>query len=71
MMYDLLLPLGMKGLKQAHLRVNLNSKQNLFEEKLNSQKLIWFYLLEKKFLSTIMFVRNFVAFNYQKVITDR
>ena len=39
-------------------------------ERLNSQKLIWFYLLGKHFLSTIICVPNFVAFNYQKVITD-
>ena len=55
---------------QAYLSVSFTSKQNLSEEKLNSQKLIWFYLLEKILLSTIICVPNFVASNYQKVITD-
>ena len=49
----------------GHERVN----QNLSDEKLNPQKLIWIYPLEKKFLSTIICVPNFVASNYQKVIT--
>ena len=49
-MYDLLLPLGIKGLRQSDiLSVSFNSKQKLSEERLNSQKLIWFYLLEKFF----------------------
>ena len=54
----------------AYLSVSFTSKQNLSEKKLNSQKSIWFYFLEKKFLSTIICVPNFVAPNYQKVITD-
>ena len=49
----------------GHERVN----QNLSDEKLNPQKLIWIYPLEKNFLSTIICVPNFVASNYQKVIT--
>ena len=54
----------------AYLSVSFTSKQNFFEEKLNSQKLIWFYFFEKTFLSTIICVPNFVASNYRKVITD-
>ena len=70
-MYDLLLPLDIKGLRQSGtLSVSFTRKQNLSEEKLNSQKLIWFYLLENFFLSTIICVPNFVASNYQKVTTD-
>ena len=56
--------------KPAYLSVSFTSKQNLFEEKLNSQKLIWFYLLEKVLLSTVICVPNFVAPYYQKVITN-
>ena len=37
---------------------------------MNSQKLIWFYLLEKYLLSTIICVPNFAVSNYHKVITD-
>ena len=61
----------MKGSNnQAYLGVSFTSKPNLSEEKLNSQKLIWFYFFEKSFLSTVICVPNFVASNYQKVVTD-
>ena len=59
---SLLLPLGI-------IRHKCKCKQNFSEEKLNSQKLIWFCLPEKKFLSPIICVPNFVASNCQKVIT--
>ena len=52
------------------LECNFTSKQNFSEERLNFEKLIWFYLLKLFFLSTIIFVPNFAAFNYQKVIAD-
>ena len=56
----------MKGLNnQAYLGVTFTSKPNLSEEKLNSQKLIWFYFFEKSFLSTVICVPNFVASNCQ------
>ena len=55
---------------QACLSVSFISKQNFSEERLNSQKLIWFYLLEIFHLSTIIFLPNFVASNYQKIIAD-
>ena len=55
---------------QAYLSVSFTSKQNLSEKRLNSQKLIWFYLLEKNFLSKVICLPNFVTSNYQKVITD-
>ena len=62
---------GYKGEdNQAYLSVSFTSKEKFCEEKLNFQKLIWFYLLEKNFLSTSICVPNFVASNYQKVITD-
>ena len=38
--------------------------------KIKFSKLIWFYLLEKILLSTIICVPNYVASNYQKLITD-
>ena len=70
-MYYLLLPVSMKRLNnQVYLSASFTRKQNLSEEKLNSQKLIWFYFLEQILLSTIICVPNFVASNYQKVITD-
>ena len=46
--------------------ISFTSKQNLSEEKLNSQKLVWFYILEKIFLSTIIYVANFIAVSYQE-----
>ena len=52
------------------LSVSFTCKQNLSEEKLNPEKLIWFYLLEKTFLFTIICVPNFTDSNYQKVFTD-
>ena len=52
-----------------HVCVSFTSEQNFTEERLNSQKLIWFYLLEF-FLFTIIFLPNFVASNYKKVIAD-
>ena len=55
---------------QACLSVSFISEQNFSEERLNSQKLIWFYLLEIFHLSTIIFLPNFVASNYQKIIAD-
>ena len=55
----------------GHERVSgFTSKQNLPEEKLNSQKLIWFYFLEKKKLSSIMCVPNFIVSGYQKKIYE-
>ena len=53
-----------------YLSVSFTSKQNLSEERLNSQKLIWFYLLEKKIsLSAIILISNFVASNYHQYMT--
>ena len=39
-------------------------------EKIKFSKIVWFYLLEIFSLSTIIFLPNFVASNYQKVIAD-
>ena len=50
-MYDLLLPLGRKGLRQSDIfNCKFHQQTKAFWGILNSQKLVWFYLLENIFL---------------------
>ena len=62
----------MPNLNKVHKYISKCNKNLLIRNvsTVNSQKLIWFYSLEKNFLSTIICVPKFVASNYQKVITD-